>query len=145
MDRWITDSESEEDWWAFVFIDCLDEYYDEESAAPMESDSDPNSPSIGKTIQECHQLLLKLREDTESEIIPDFFIIMDERSAQDDTALLVCVERDDGGKNGVLDMPTLRASFECSAQQLMLYSIGHCGIEEDGITVAEGEDDVHRG
>jgi len=145
MDRWITDSESEEDWWAFVFIDCLDEYYDEESAAPMESDSDPNSPSIGKTIQECHQLLLKLREDTESEIIPDFFIIMDERSAQDDTALLVCVERDDGGENGVLDMPTLRASFECSAQQLMLYSIGHCGIEEDGITVAEGEDDVHRG
>jgi len=145
MDRWIIQSECEEDWWAFVFVDCLDEYYDEESAAPMKTDSDPNSSFIGKTTQECHQSLLKLREDTESEIIPDFFIVMDERSAQDDTVLLVCVERDDGGENEVLDMPTLRASFECSAQQLMLYSIGHCGIEEDVMTVAEGKDDVYRG
>jgi hypothetical protein len=147
MDRFIVQSGVDEDWWGLVFVDCIDEYYDEASAAPMEMDSDPDSPFIGKTPQECHQLLLKLRDDTESEIIPDHFIIMDERSTQDDTVLLVCVERDNGGENEVSDMPILRATFQCSAQKLMLYEMGHCGIHEDAITIAEEEeeDDVYRG
>lgn len=47
--------------------------------------------------------------------MPDFFSIIDERSTQDDTVLLVCAERDLGGENEALALPTVRATFQASA------------------------------
>lgn len=145
MDRFITNSGFEEEWWECVFVDSTSHCYDDISETPVESDSDPNSPFIGKTPQECHQMLLKLRDETESEITTDFFMIMDERSIRDDTILLVSVTGDDDEATGLRDLLTLRASFEVSAKELMLYSIGHWTIEEDAERAMEQEDNVYRG
>ncbi|KAH0037863.1 hypothetical protein KCU78_g1593, partial [Aureobasidium melanogenum] len=145
MDRFIVDSGYEEDWWECVFVDSISHCYDEISETPVESDSDPNSPFIGKTPEECHRLLLKLREDTESEIPTDFFMIMDEKSIQDDTVLLVSVTGEEDEQTGIRDLLTLRATFEVSAKELMLYSIGHWTIEEDAERAVEQGDSVYRG
>jgi len=87
MGRCIEENGVDEEDWGLVFVDSIDGYYDEASTLPTEADSNPNSPFIGKSPQECHQLLL-LHEDTESEIITGTFAIMDERSTQDDIVLL---------------------------------------------------------
>jgi hypothetical protein len=145
MDRFIEDNGVDEDNWTFVFVDSIDDYYDKASETPIEDGSDPNSPFIGNTPQECHQLLLKLREDTESEIMTNFFAIMDERSIQDDTVLLVCAQRDLGGEHEVLAMPTIRATFQASGTALILYETGHSSVEEDAERAAREEDNVYRG
>jgi hypothetical protein len=145
MDRFIEENGVDEDELDIVFVDSIDDYYYEASKAPREDGSDPSSPFIGKTPQECHQLLLKLRKDTESEIITDIFAIMDERSTQDDTVLLVCAEKDLGGENEVLAMPTVRATFQASATALVLYETGHSSVAEDAERAAREKDDVYRG
>lgn len=146
MNRFIEEKGVDEDDWCLVFVDTIDDYYDEASEAPIEVDSDPNSPFIRKTPRECHELLLKLRQDTESEIITEYFAIMDERSTQDDTVLLVCAaERDLGGGNEVLTHLTIRASFEASAFALILYQTGHSSVEEDAERAQRQHDDVFRG
>lgn len=143
MNRFIEENGLDEDLWSFVFVDSIDDYYDEISEAPWEVESDPNSPFIGKTPQECHQLLLKLREDTESEIITDFFIIMDKRSTQDDTVLLVVAARN--LEHEVVAMQTLRATFQASALALILYQTGHSSIPEDEERAEREQDNVYRG
>ncbi|PKY06705.1 hypothetical protein P168DRAFT_288619 [Aspergillus campestris IBT 28561] len=144
MDRFIEQNDDvDEDEWCLVFVDSIDNYYDEPSRAPIENDSNPNSPFIGKTPQECHQLLLKLVENTESEIMPSYFAILDERSTRDDTVLLVCAARGLDGE--ILGWPTVRATFQASAIALMLYHSGHSSVEED-VERAESEPDhVYRG
>lgn len=145
MDRFINDNGVDADEWNLVLVDSIDDYYDEASLAPMDDDSDSNSPFIGKTPQECHQMLLQLRNDTESEIMTDYFAIMDERSTKDDTVLLVTAERDLGGENEVLALPTVRATFQASALALMLYETGHSSVEEDADRAKHEKDNVYRG
>jgi len=129
-----------------VFIDNVDSYHsDEPSLAPVDEDSDPHSPFIGKTPAECHRLLLQLRETTESEIMTEWFAVMDERSERDDTVLLVAVERDDGGENEVLGYRTVRASFEVACTSLMCYESGHSSVDEDLERAARQPDGVYRG
>ena len=143
MDRFIEQKGVDEDEWNLVFVDSLDDYYDEASEAPIKDESSPNSPFIGKTPQECHQLLLKLLKDTESEIMTDYFAIMDERSKQDNTVLLVCAERD--LENEVLAWPTLRATFQASAIALMCYHSGHSSVGEDVECAQHEHDNVYHG
>lgn len=139
MNRLLMDSDiDEEDDWNFVFVDTINHCYDKPSAVPVEAQSNPNSPFISKTPEECSQMLLKLQEDTESEIIPHYFMIMDERSRKDDTVLLVSA----GIESPVY---TVRASFGASAQAIVLYLTGHRGIEEDIENAEEEEDGVYRG
>lgn len=128
----------EEDEWDFVFVDSINHYYDKPSAVPVEAHSNPNSPFISKTPEECSQMLLKLQRDTESEIMPHYFMIMDERSQKDDTVLLV---------SAGIEAPvyTVRASFGASAQAIVLYLTGHRGIEEDIESAEEEGDGVYRG
>ncbi|KAJ4311823.1 hypothetical protein N0V94_007765 [Neodidymelliopsis sp. IMI 364377] len=146
MDRFIEESRDEVDTWRVVFVDSIDDYYDDTTPeSPGADGSNPNSPFIGKTPQECHQLLLKLRENTESEIFTDIFAIMDERSTQDNTVLLVCAERDSGGENEVLALPTVRATFKAAPTALMLYETGHSSVEEDAERAAREKDNVFRG
>ncbi|KAJ6107454.1 hypothetical protein N7523_008777 [Penicillium sp. IBT 18751x] len=118
MNCFIEQKDVDEDEWNLVFRDSIDGYYDKASEAPIKDDGSPDSPFIGKTPQECHQLLLKLLEDTESEIMTDYFAIMDDLSTQDDTVLLVCAERDP--ENEALAWPTIRLNFQASAVALML-------------------------
>ncbi|CAL5869553.1 uncharacterized protein PFLUO_LOCUS3783 [Penicillium psychrofluorescens] len=143
MDRFIEQKGVDEDQWNLTFVDSIDDYYYEAAEAPIEDESSPNSPFIGKTPQECHQLLLKLLEDTESEIMTDYFAIMDGRSTQDDTVLLVCAERD--LENEALAWPTVRATFQVTAASLKCYHSGHSSVGED-LERAECEhDNVYRG
>ncbi|KAH0046411.1 hypothetical protein KCU78_g63, partial [Aureobasidium melanogenum] len=134
MNRLLIDSDiDEEDTWDFVFVDSIDHCYNKPSAVPVKAPSNSDSPFISKTPHECAQLLLELRKDTDSEIIPHYSMIMDERSLQDDTVLLVTAG---------IDAPvyTVRATFGASAQAIVLYLAGHRGIEED-IESASQEDD----
>lgn len=143
MNRFIAENDADAEG-RFVFVDTLDDYYSEASEAPMEVDSDPNSPFIRKSPQECYELLLKLREDTESEIITNYFAIMDERSIQDDTVLLVCASVDLDAENE-LSIQTIRASFHASVFALMLYETGHSSVGEDGERAGRAGDTVYRG
>ena len=143
MDRFIEQNGVDEDEWNLVFVDSIDDYYDEASEAPIDNESSPNSPLIGKTPQECHQLLLKLLEDTKSEIMTDYIAIMDERSKQDNTVLLVCAVRD--LENEVFAWPTVRVTFQASAVALMLYHSGHSSVEEDVERAQREHDNVYRG
>ncbi|CAD0100466.1 unnamed protein product [Aureobasidium mustum] len=139
MNRLLIDSGiDEEDTWDFVFADSFDHYYDEPSTVPVKAPSNPNSPFISKTPKECSRLLLELCEDTDSEIIPHYFMIMDERSLRDDTVLLVSA-----GIEAPVEM--VRATFGASAQAIVLYLTGHRGIEEDSESAAEEEDGVYHG
>jgi hypothetical protein len=139
MNRLLIDSDiDKEDTWDFVFVDSIDHCYNKPSTVPVKAPSNPDSPFISKTPHECAQLLLKLRKDTDSGIIPHYFMIMDERSLQDDTVLLVTAS---------IDAPvyTVRATFEASAQAIVLYLTGHRGIEEDIDSAAEEEDGIYHG
>lgn len=129
MNRFIEENEDHAEG-RFIFVDILDNYYSEASEAPMEVDSNPNSPFIQNTPQEYYELVLRLREDTESEIIPNYFAIMDKRSAQDDTVLLVTASLD-LDKDNELSIENIRASFQASIFALMLYETGHSSVEED--------------
>lgn len=143
MNRFIEQNDDvDEDEWCLVFVDSIDHYYHEPSKAPIENDSNLNSLFIGKTPQECHQLLVKLVEGTESEIMANYFAILDERSTRDDTALLVCAERD--LDNEILGWPTVRATFQASAVALMLYHSGHSSVEEDVERAELEPDNVYR-
>ncbi|KAJ5539589.1 hypothetical protein N7513_007921 [Penicillium frequentans] len=143
MNRFIEDNEVDAEG-RFVFVDTLDDYYSEASEAPMEIDSNPNSPFFHQTPQECYELLLKLRDDTESEIITHYFAIMDERSTQDDTVLLVCASVDLDAENE-LSIQTIRASFQASVFALMLYETGHSSVGEDEERAERASDSVYRG
>jgi hypothetical protein len=123
----------------FAFVDSIDDYYDGPSEMPVESASDPDSPFIGKTPLECSQMLHQLCQETESELLKNYFIIMDERTTRDDTVLLVSAGDDE-------DWPlrSVRASFEVSATRLVCYLTGHLGIEEDAEDAAETADGVFR-
>lgn len=142
MNRFIEENDTEENQWNLVFVDSIDDYYDEASEAPVVDKSSLNSPFIGKTPQECHQLLSKLVEDTESEIMTEYFAIMDERSTKDDTVLLVCAERDDEGE--VVAWSTVRASFEVTAVALKCYHSGHSSVGEDLERAEREHDNVYR-
>ncbi|KAJ6002743.1 hypothetical protein N7451_005290 [Penicillium sp. IBT 35674x] len=142
MDRFIEKSDIDEDQWNLAFVDSIDDYYDEAAESPLEDESSSDSPFIGKTPQECHQLLSKLVEDTESEIMTEYFAIMDGRSTKDDTALLVCAERND--EDEVVAWSTVRATFEVTAVSLKCYHSGHSSVGED-LERAECEhDNVYR-
>ncbi|KAG9693758.1 hypothetical protein KCU95_g6221, partial [Aureobasidium melanogenum] len=138
MNRFIEDNDMDEDEWNFVFVDSIDECYDEPSFAPVEGPSNPNSPFIGKSPEECHKLLLKLCEDTESELLHRYFAIMDERSMQDDTVLLVRA-----GDGDEVELSSVRATFEASPSSLVCYLTGHSSPNTDAYSA--GTDGVYRG
>jgi hypothetical protein len=146
MDRFIRENGVDDEDWNMVFVDCLDNYYDEPSMIPMDADSDPESPFLHKTPEECFKLLSKLREDTESEITPSIFAIMDERSAQDHTVLLVSADSSNAtSETEGWEFGTIRATFQASGQALVLYLTGHSSVEEDSERAQREGDNVYRG
>jgi hypothetical protein len=146
MDHFIEENGVDDEVWMLVFVDCLDNYYDEPSMIPTDADSDPDSPFLNKSPEECFKLLHKLREDTESEILTNIFAIMDERSAQNDTVLLVYASGENAiSKTEGWEMKTLRATFQASGQALVLYMSGHSSVDEDRELAEREEDGVFRG
>jgi hypothetical protein len=145
MTRFIEQNDVEKEYWNMVFIDSSNTYYDKVSQAPIEHDSNPQSPYIGKTPEQCHAMLVKLCEDTAFELLTYYFAIMDEQSTQDDTVLLVCAEMSSDEENEDLALPTLRATFRASGTALMLYHSGHSSVEEDVERAERERDGVYRG
>jgi hypothetical protein len=145
MTRFIEQNDVEKEHWNMVFIDSNSTYYDKVSQAPIKHDRNPQSPYIGKTPEECHAMRVKLCKDTGSELLTYYFAIMDERSTQDDTVLLVCAETNEDEKNEDLPLPTLRATFRASGTALMLYHSGHSSVAEDAERAARERDGVYRG
>ena len=70
MSRFIEISDLDDNHCNLVFIERIDEHYYKESMMPIEDDSDPNSPFIGKTSEECHQLLARLEEAESENLTP---------------------------------------------------------------------------
>ena len=75
--------------------------------------------------------------------MPPYFAIMDERSTQDDTVLLVSADEDP--ETEVISFPTIRATFQASALALMLYFTGHSSVEEDMEYSRREPDNIFRG
>jgi hypothetical protein len=121
----------------FASVDSIDEYYDGPSEMPLESADNPHPPFIGKTPLECSQMLCNLCKDTESSLMENYFIIMNERSIRDDTVLLVSA-----GDEENWPLKSVRASFAVSAERLVCYLSGHMGIEEDAEDATETADGV---
>jgi hypothetical protein len=129
---------NDEEYWDFVSIDNIHHHYSKQSAAPIEEDSNPNSPFINKSPEEISKMLMKLCEDTKTELMYMYIIVMDERTLKDDTVLLV---------TKALDSPleSVRAGFEVAAESIILFQTGHRGIEECQDQAAEDKDNVFRG
>jgi hypothetical protein len=145
MTRFIEQNDVEKEHWNMVFIDDSNTYYDKVSQAPIEHDSNPQSPYIGKTPEQCHAMLVKLCKDTGSQLLTYYFAIMDERSTRDDTVLLVCAEMSSDEEHEDLALPTLRATFRASGTALMLYHSGHSSVAEDAERAAGERNGVYRG
>ena len=143
MNRFVEESDiNVDDTGDFAFIDRMDHRYDEPSESPITADSNPDSPFIGKSAQEVSQMLRKLCEDTGSEIMVWYIIIMDERTLRDDTVLLTA---DDGDAMDGQEIETVRATFEVAADEVVLFHTGHRGIEEDQWKAEKDKDGVFRG
>ena len=98
--------------------------------------SSSDSPFIGKTPQQCHELLLELRDTTKSDLINrDTFGIMDERSMEDGTVLLV---------DGKQEYGSVRADFGMAIPALQCWMTGHSTVEEDIDFARETRDNVLR-
>ncbi|KAI5358950.1 hypothetical protein Slin15195_G114010 [Septoria linicola] len=81
-----------------VFIDTLDDYYEDETQAPVQASSSASSPFKGKSPHECYLLLRQLVKDTESQVNWQLFVVVDERSLQDDTVILACMPLEKDGE-----------------------------------------------
>lgn len=89
----------------------------------MEPTSSP-APFEGKNARECSELLQALVKDTGSEINVENFAILDERSKQDDTALLVQAFKKSG------ETKTVRGALKHTDMSLGNLWVGNMNIEE---------------
>lgn len=78
-----------------------------------------------------------MKKTTGSKIQTDWFLVLDERSAEDGTAVIVNVEEGDGGDEQVREV---RVEWKVSSRYLAAASICHPGIDELK-EIAEGETD----
>lgn len=125
-----------------VFVDDLAQTYTEESEIGEET-GPTSAPFRDKSPQECHALLRQNRAEAQSDIACPLFIVMDERSLQDETVLLVQAPSD--GEEG--EVKTVRAEFQVAYSQLMVWEMAYEGqdVEADQATAGEAEDGVLRG
>jgi hypothetical protein len=127
----------------FVFVDSLSEIYTEETEIgtmrdeQQQSITSPDSPFKGKSPSECHQILRQLRLGT-SDIDHTSFVIMDERSLDDDTVLLVNA-LDNEGREG--EVRSIRASFEIVHWRLLGYMDGEFYSMDEDLEAVKGTED----
>ncbi|PPJ50653.1 hypothetical protein CBER1_05265 [Cercospora berteroae] len=124
-----------------AFIDDLTATYSDESEIGGDVGTS-QAPFKDKTAQECLELLRKLRIENESDIRCSLFIVMDERTLQDETVLLV--QAPFLGEEG--EIKTVRAEFQVAYSQLMCYEMAYesDNIEADQAAAQATEDGVLR-
>lgn len=81
MNRFISQN-TEGDMSNLVFVDSLDDYYEDETKTPVQHPSSTSSPFKGKTPHECYLLLRQLVRNTKSRIDWEQSVIVDEQSLQ---------------------------------------------------------------
>lgn len=116
-------NEQEEVEGTYLLVDSIADDYEGFSKRPAMQGSSADSPFIGKSPRECEALLQELNSNSRLQIETDFFIILDERSGQDESALLVVVMD--------TDILTVRMVFETAMMVLACYDTGHRSIEDD--------------
>ena len=105
-----------EDEFLLVVIYSLDQEYQDISKLPMQSIS--NTPFAGKSAEECSAMLQELVRETHSNINFETFAIIDQRSLDDGTVLLVT------------DSKELRAVQALASVTLSALAIGHIMLDE---------------
>lgn len=132
METFITANDSED--FYFVFIDNLEKKHESVSEVPITTPESSAWPFLGKSAQECHELLRKLVEETGSDVDYDCFAMMDARSAEDSTLILA------EGEDEEVDV--VRARFEDASLVMLNLRAGNGSVleyqeeaemEEDGV------------
>lgn len=89
----------------------------------MEATASP-APFQGKSAEECFVSLPTSVRDTGSDVNVEFFAILDERSREDDTVLIVQASERTG------DIKTVRGALKETDMSLVNLWVGNLGIEE---------------
>lgn len=121
-----------------VFVDELKIAYSDEDVPILGNNTatPATSPLIGKDAVGCFSILSDLSLVEGSSINPEPFAILDERSMQDDTALLC-----EAGEEGV---SSVRATFGVTVCRLRQYFAADAGTEQDRELAACESDGVLR-
>ncbi|CAD0084694.1 unnamed protein product, partial [Aureobasidium vineae] len=80
------------------------------------------SPFTGCTLLRIHQLLLDMEKATESKLHTDWFLVLDERSEQSSSAVIVNVEGE--------DVRSARVAYPVASRYLSAASIAHPSLDE---------------
>ena len=84
-----------------------------------------DSPFKGKSLYECYEMFRRMNRRNGVELNYWFFVVLDERSLRDGTAILAAwnTEQEEGIIHG-------RAKFKNVNSQIVCLSIGHQGFED---------------
>lgn len=123
-----------------VFVDDLSRVYDEEDGLGYNKDS-TSTPFTGKTPYQCWLMLQKILEENEGCYFSDtIFGILDERSLEDGTLLLVEEPAEEDGGEAY----SVRAVFEMCETQMSLWVGGKNTVYEANERVRNTNDGVLR-
>ncbi|CAD0109364.1 unnamed protein product, partial [Aureobasidium uvarum] len=123
-----------------VFIDDISLVYPD-ADEPGDSTPSTSAPFAGKTAYECSVMLKQMCKDSSENCFDgDLFAILDERSLEDGTLLLVEEPAEvDGG-----EAHSVRAVFEMCETQMLLWVAGKTTISEAKERAQETEDGALR-
>lgn len=113
---------------SIVIITSLEKINTETSKSPMEPTTSP-APFQGKSPKECFDLLQALAKDTGSELNVENFAILDERSKEDDTVLLVQAFKNSGR------IKTVSGALRGTDMALENLWVGNMNIEEFEVSI----------
>ena len=115
----------------------MDTLYTEGHLIGRNTSTSSESAFIGQKAKGCHALLKCLAERTGSPVSLRVYAILDERSLEDDTILVIEVSESE---------EYFGVRMECSfaISRMFQYDIGDMGIEEDMEEAAETADGVFR-
>nr|OQO21670.1 hypothetical protein B0A51_10544 [Rachicladosporium sp. CCFEE 5018] len=136
-----------------VFVESLTEKY-EDPSSPGETVATTSSPFQDQDPHACASLLRRSRQETGSDLNFEYFIILDSRSLEDDTVLMVeairADEDDDAGDAAAgsdsdpqaLRVLTLRAEMSLVNARFLYYTVEGTMREDIEELEQEGSEDV---
>ncbi|CAD0089627.1 unnamed protein product, partial [Aureobasidium mustum] len=124
-----------------VFVDDVSRVYGVEDEDPNVDTDSTSAPFAEKSAYECWLMLKDMLEKNDANCFSDdIFAVLDERSLEDGTLLLVEEpEEEDGG-----EASSVRAMFEMCETQMLLWVAGKNTVYEANERVKQTEDGVLR-
>ncbi|KAF2210412.1 hypothetical protein CERZMDRAFT_99473 [Cercospora zeae-maydis SCOH1-5] len=127
----------------FVFLDrTTGVHSDETKLGDWIQPTSAHSPFIGKSPMERYLLLRQLISNTASDVNHEHFAIVDERTLQDGSILLIDGPWGKGEDEGVAR--AVRVVPEIAQERLLLYNIGEPEIDKDQAAALKAYDGVLR-